>query len=113
MRDILKAIASGSAAAKLALDVFVHRLVKYIGAYAAVLNGFDALIFTAGIGENVPLVRAMVCEQLTYLGIHLDPALNKDHALIISQKGALPAVLVIPTNEELMIARETLRILTS
>lgn len=113
MRDILKAIANGSATAKLALDVFVHRLVKYIGAYAAVLNGFDALIFTAGIGENVSLVRAMVCEQLTYLGIHLDPALNKANALTISREGSLPAVLVIPTNEELMIARETLRILMS
>ena len=113
MRDILKAIANGSAPAKLALDVFVYRLVKYVGAYAAVLNGFDALIFTAGIGENVSLVRAMVCEQLTYLGIHLDPALNKANALTISREGSLPAVLVIPTNEELMIARETLRILMS
>jgi len=113
MRDILKAIANGSAPAKLALDVFVHRLVKYVGAYAAVLNGFDALIFTAGIGENVALVRAMVCAQLTYLGICLDPALNKADALTISRKGDLPAVLVIPTNEELMIARETLRILMS
>lgn len=111
MRDILKAIEGGSAPAKLALDVFVHRLVKYVGAYAAVLNGFDALIFTAGIGENVAQVRAMVCAQLTYLGIRLDQALNEDNALTISQKGSLPAVLVIPTNEELMIARETLRIL--
>ena len=113
MRDILKAIANGSAPAKLALDVFVYRLVKYVGAYAAVLNGFDALIFTAGIGENVSLIRAMVCKQLTYLGIHLDPALNKANALTISREGSLPAVLVIPTNEELMIARETLRILMS
>ena len=109
----MKAIEGGSAPAKLALDVFVYRLVKYIGAYAAVLNGFDALIFTAGIGENVSLVRAMVCEQLTYLGIQLDPALNKANALTISREGSRPAVLVIPTNEELMIARETLRILAS
>jgi acetate kinase len=113
MRDILKAIANGSAPAKLALDVFVYRLVKYVGAYAAVLNGFDALIFTAGIGENVPLVRAMTCAQLTYLGIRLDPELNKTNALTISQKSARPAVLVIPTDEELMIARETLRVLVS
>jgi len=113
MRDILKAIANGSAPAKLALDVFVYRLVKYVGAYAAVLNGFDALIFTAGIGENVSLVRAMACEQLTYLGINMDPALNKAHALTISRDGSRPAVLVIPTNEELMIARETLRVLMS
>ncbi len=113
MRDILEAVANGSTPAKLAFDVFVHRIVKYIGAYAAVLNGFDALVFTAGIGENVPLVRARVCEQLTYLGIQLDPAQNKAHALIISKPGSAPAVMVIPTNEELMIARETLRILMS
>ncbi len=111
MRDILKAIASGSTTAKLALDVFIHRIVKYVGAYAAVLNGFDALIFTAGIGENVPLVRELVCAQLTYLGVHLDPALNQARALTISRPGSLPAVLVIPTNEELMIVRETLQIL--
>lgn len=111
MRDILKAIADGSATAKLALDVFIHRIVKYVGAYAAVLNGFDALVFTAGIGENVPLVRELVCAQLGYLGVRLDPALNQARALTISRPGSLPAVLVIPTNEELMIVRETLQIL--
>lgn len=113
MRDILEAVDKGQDQARLALDVFVHRLVKYIGAYAAVLNGFDALIFTAGIGENAPKVRAMVCDKLTFLGICIDPERNKANDVIISKAETHPAVLVIPTNEELMIARETLRILTS
>ena len=86
-------------------------MVKYIGAYAAVLNNFDALVFTAGIGENAARVRAMVCESLDFLGVHLDPVRNKANAPIISHDGAAPAVMVIPTNEELMIARETHRIL--
>ncbi len=111
MRDLLQAVDNNNAQAKLALDVFVHRLVKYIGAYAAVLNGFDALVFTAGIGENVPRVRAMVCEPLAFMGIRIDPVRNKAGARVISSEGASPRVLVIPTNEELMIARETYRIL--
>ncbi len=111
MRDILQAVDNNNVQAKLALDVFVHRLVKYIGAYAAVLNGFDALIFTAGIGENVPRVRAMVCESLGFLGIQLDPVRNKAGQKIISREGTTPLAMVIPTNEELMIARETYRIL--
>lgn len=111
MRDILQAVDNNNAQARLALEVFVHRLVKYIGAYAAALNGFDALIFTAGIGENVPRVRAMVCESLGFLGLQLDPARNKAGERIISRDGAAPLAMVIPTNEELMIARETYRIL--
>ncbi len=111
MRDILKAVDNNNAQARLALEVFVHRLVKYIGAYAAVLNGFDALVFTAGIGENVARVRAMVCEPLGFLGVQLDPARNKANERIVSRAGAAPLVMVIPTNEELMIARETQRIL--
>ncbi|MCA1809867.1 MAG: acetate kinase [Lentisphaerae bacterium] len=111
MRDILQAIAAGNNAAQMALDVFVHRLVKYVGAYAAIMNGFDALVFTAGIGENVPVLRARVCEKLAFMGVKLDRALNKSNALRISQEGTAPAVLVVPTNEELMIVRETARLL--
>ncbi len=111
MRDILKAVDAGNESAKLALDVFVHRLVKYIGAYAAVLNGFDALVFTAGIGENVPYIRAQACEKLAFLGIKLDPAKNKAGEMAISVPGTHPVVLVAPTNEELMIARETFQVL--
>jgi acetate kinase len=113
MRDILKAVDEGKESARLALDVFVHRLVKYVGAYAAVLNGFDALVFTAGIGENVPRIRAQVCEKLAFLGVRLDPARNKAGEVFISADGARPAVLVVPTNEELMIARQTVQVLSS
>ncbi len=107
MRDLIKAMDEGNPRAKLALDVFVLRIVKYIGAYAAVLNGFDALIFTAGIGENVPRIRSQVCGRLEFLGVRVDAARNKANEMIISQDGASPVVMVVPTNEELMIARET------
>ncbi len=113
MRDLIAAVDGGNANARLALDVFVHRLQKYIGAYAAVLNGFDALIFTGGIGENSSRIRALVCEKLGYLGISLEAAKNRTHDLVISSNAVGPKVLVIPTNEELMIARETARLLAS
>lgn len=111
MRDLIESVAEGLDSAILTLNVFVHRLVKYIGAYAAVLNGFDALAFTAGIGENVPQVRALVCEHLGYLGIRIDPDRNRNNELFLTDPGATPAVMVVPTNEELMIARETVRLL--
>jgi len=113
MRDIIKAADEGDANAKLALDVFIYRLAKYVGAYAAALNGFDALVFTAGIGENVRRVRAGVCEHLAFLGIAVDPVRNKTNETFISKPDATPAVMIVPTNEELMIARETARILES
>jgi len=113
MRDIIREMEGGSASASLAIDVFVHRLVKYIGAYTAVMNGLDALVFTAGIGENVPLIRSRVCSKLSHLGIELNEAHNKSNELIISRGDTKPVVLVVPTNEELMIARETIRILNA
>ena len=113
MRDLIKAVDEGNPRAKLAFDVFVLRIVKYVGAYAAELNGFDALIFTAGIGENVPRIRSQVCEKLEFLGIKVDAARNKAHEMIITHDGASPVVMVVPTNEELMIARETERVLRS
>ncbi len=112
MRDLIESVAEGLDSAILTLKVFVHRLVKYIGAYAAVLNGFDALAFTAGIGENVPQVRTLVCEHLGYLGIRIDPDRNRNNELFLTDPGATPAVMVVPTNEELMIARETVRLLS-
>jgi acetate kinase len=111
MRDIIREMENGSSSASLAIDVFVHRLVKYVGAYAAVMNGLDALVFTAGIGENVPMIRSRVCAKLEYLGIRLDESRNKSNELVISQGDTKPTVLVVPTNEELMIARETIRVL--
>ena len=111
MRDIIREMEKGSPSAGLAIDLFVHRLVKYIGAYAAVMNGFDALVFTAGIGENVPLIRSRVCSKLGFLGVKIDENRNKARELVISESDTKPAVLVVPTNEELMIARETIRLL--
>ncbi|MFA7158223.1 MAG: acetate kinase [Kiritimatiellia bacterium] len=111
MRDIIREMEKGSPSAGLAIDLFVHRLVKYIGAYAAVMNGFDALVFTAGIGENVPLIRSRVCSKLGFLGVKIDETRNKARELVISESDTKPAVLVVPTNEELMIARETIRVM--
>jgi acetate kinase len=111
MRDILKAAADGHPRATLALEVFVRRIVKYVGAYAAELKGFDALVFTGGIGENVASIRASVCEFIGFLGVQLDPARNRANEVIVSRDGTHPRVMVVPTNEELMIARETARVL--
>jgi len=111
MRDIIREMEGGSVSAGLAINVFVHRLVKYIGAYTAVMNGIDALVFTAGIGENVPLIRSRVCSKLSCLGIRINEEHNKSNELIISEENTKPVVLVVPTNEELMIARETIRLL--
>ena len=101
----------GDADARLALDVYVHRLRKYVGAYHAVLGRLDAVTFTAGVGENDHRIRALVCEGLEPLGISVDADRNdgrKKEATIISPDGARTTVLVVPTNEELAIARLTL-----
>lgn len=111
MRDVHRAVAAGDPHARLALDVYVHRLRKYIGAYAAVMGGLDALTFTAGVGENDPVVRAGAVEGLEFLGLAVDPARNAAGGTgprVISPDGAAVAVLVVPTDEELAIARATL-----
>ncbi|MGI6071907.1 MAG: acetate/propionate family kinase [Lachnospiraceae bacterium] len=109
-RDIEAAIANGHERAKIALETFVHRVISYIGSYVAVMNGVDAIVFTAGIGENDSLVRSRVCESLGYLGITIDEEKNKTNAdeIVISTAESKVKVLVVATNEELMIARETL-----
>jgi acetate kinase len=112
MRALLEAARTGDARAQLALQVFCYRVRKYVGAYYAVLNGADAVIFTGGIGENAPEVRAASCESLEALGIAVDPARNQRALGVeaqISPPGARTQVWVIPTNEELLIAQETLR----
>lgn len=108
-RDIENAAEQGNYRAKLALDVFAHDVKKYIGAYAAVLNGADAIIFTAGLGENSPEMREMVSKKLDYLGVLLDSEKNKVRGkeVDVSIPQANCRVLVIPTNEELMIALDT------
>ncbi|WP_292660433.1 acetate kinase [Nitratifractor sp.] len=116
MRSIQEKMNAGDAAAKLAFDVFVHRLVKYVGAYAAVLGRLDALVFTGGIGEHSAPVRRAVCERLGILGIALDPAANeaeRSDARAIHAQGSAVDVWVIPTDEEGVIAEETYRLVTA
>lgn len=116
MRTILKSMASGSDRARLALDVFCYRVKKYIASYMGVLNGADAIVFTAGVGENSPTVRERSCHGLDRLGITIDSNLNNDISSdnrFISPRSSAVKVLVIPTNEELMIARETAKVLTN
>jgi acetate kinase len=110
MRDLLREEAAGSERAALAVDAFCYRVRKYIGMYLAAMNGADALIFTGGIGENAAVVRARICEGLGNLGIALDPALNENASREPREIGGskIP-VWVVPTDEELLIARDTLR----
>lgn len=109
VRDIEKAAAAGSAAAQLALDTFAYQIRKTIGAYAAAMGGIDALAFTGGIGENSARLRAMCCDGLRFLGIRLDPVHNVtgEGDRIVSYDGESVTVVVLATNEELIVARET------
>ena len=109
MRDITKAINEGDENAKLAYDMYAYRIKKFIGSYAAALNGIDAIIFTAGVGENDALIRKLVCENLEYLGITIDHEANstrKPGLREINLPDAKVKVLIIPTNEELEIANQ-------
>ena len=113
MREITERLEAGDPAAELALDVFCHRIIKYVGAYVAVLGGCDALVFTAGIGEHSALVRARVCAHLEVFGITLDDDRNERSELVISTDDASTAVLAVPTDEEHAIAEHTARIITN
>ncbi len=108
MREILREAEEGNGDAELAVDVFCHRLRKYVGAYAAVMGGLDAVVFTGGIGENSPRVRRRACEGLEFLGIELSKAKNSRSSASIGT-GAT-SVLVVHTNEELAIAQDTRRV---
>lgn len=111
MREIIEASRAGNERASKAIAVFCYAIRKYIGAYLAVMNGADAVIFTGGIGENSAPVREMICQDLDWLGIRLDPSRNNGVAGAAADIGAPDArvgVWVIPTNEELLIARDTL-----
>ncbi len=115
MRDLREAAASGNSRAKLAIDVLVHEAKKYIGAYSAVLGGLDVLVFTGGIGENSPETRTEICSNMEFLGITLDPDRNLIRAkeAIISEENGPVKVLVLPTNEEIILARETWALITT
>ncbi|HBY20978.1 MAG: acetate kinase [Clostridiales bacterium GWE2_32_10] len=109
IRDIEQAESEGNQRAKLALEMFAYRVAKYIGAYAAAMNGVDVVLFTAGVGENGIKVREEVCAYLGYLGIYLDKEANDSRGKLkeITTSDSKVKVFVVPTDEELMIARET------
>ena len=113
-RDIEEAVAEGNERAALALKVFAHKVRFYIGAYIAEMNGVDAIIFTAGVGENDVTMREIICNNLGNLGIKLDPVKNKVRGkeVDIATEDSRVRLLLIPTNEELMIARDTFNIVT-
>ena len=94
------------------LKTFSYKVAKYVGAYMVAMNGVDAICFTAGVGENGPIIRDMVCEYLGFMGVELDEELNNKRGqdLIISKNENGPKIMVIGTNEELMIARETYKL---
>ncbi|HPT43008.1 MAG TPA: acetate kinase [Paludibacteraceae bacterium] len=112
MRDIENAIAEGNQRAKLALEMYEYRIKKYIGSYAAALNGFDVLVFTGGVGENQTITRERVCKGLSFMGIEVDPEINKVRGkeLLISTPNSRVKVVVIPTDEEYMIASDTMEL---
>ena len=112
LRDIIGEATKGNERSQLALDVFANRIHKYIGSYAARMNGVDAIIFTAGIGENSEVIREKVLKGLQFMGVYMDPDLNKINGkeTFINYPHSPVKVIVIPTNEEIMIARDTVRI---
>lgn len=115
MRDIEDAIAKGNERAKLALDMFEYRLLKYIGAYTAALNGVDVIVFTGGIGENQTITREYICKGLSYLGVKYNKELNaksRGEEVEISTPDSKVRVVVIPTDEELTIATDTMNLVT-
>jgi acetate kinase len=114
MRDLLaEARENNDRRARLAIEIFCYRAKKYVGAYLAAMGGADAIVFTGGIGENSPEVRALICDGLEWLGLELDEERNLSHTLgregLISREGSRLSAYVIPTDEELLIARDTVR----
>jgi acetate kinase len=107
MRDIEEQARQGDEQAQMAIEVFVYRIQKYIGAYAAVLGGVDAIVFTAGIGENSPYIRAEVLRPFRYLGLEVDESKNQQKQTVFSTEDSRIYAMTIPTNEELVIARDT------
>jgi acetate kinase len=112
MRELQQEAASGHTRAQLAIDMFTYRVRKYIAAYCGVLGKVDGLIFTGGIGENAPAIRAASCERLGLFGVQIDTTTNNQafgNEAVISSPGSPVRVCVIPTNEELLIARDSVR----
>ena len=112
LRDVHAKAETGDTWAERALEVFAYRVQKTIGAYAAVMNGLDAVIFTAGVGENDKKMRARILENLEFLGLELDEAANARGETVISSSNSRAKALVIPTDEEWAIANATTRLLS-
>ena len=116
MRDVMTAASEGNADAALSVDMWAYGIRKYIGAYAAAMGGLDVLVFTAGIGENDGIARAMICENLEFLGVKIDPAKNdgvRGKETVLSADDSKVKVLLIPTDEELAIAQDTAAIVSA
>ena len=118
MRELLaESKENGDRRSRLAIEMFCYRASKYIGSYLAAMNGTDAIIFTGGIGENSSEVRRLICDNLSWLGVELDPHLNESmingNEGVISKDGSPLKIFVIPTNEELLIARDTVRLIAA
>ena len=113
MRDVEDAASEGDEHAQLALDMYFYRIKKYIGAYAAAMGGVDIIVFTAGVGENQVGMRKEVCKGLEFLGVEFDDERNNTRGkeAVISAEGSKVTVCVIPTDEELMIATDTMNLL--
>jgi len=109
--DMRALLASADPHAREAVELFVYRVVRELGSLAAALGGLDALVFTAGIGEHAAPVRAMICERARWLGVEPDAAANESHRAVISSPGSRVAVCIVPTDEEIIIARHTGRLL--
>ncbi|HMS91162.1 MAG TPA: acetate kinase [Candidatus Absconditabacterales bacterium] len=109
MRDIVAGVEQGNPACSLALDMYINALVKYIGAYAGILGGVDVIVLTAGVMEHRTIVRTMLLQRLSWMGVVFDPEANRSETLekIVTTPDSQVTVLIIPTNEELMIAKET------
>jgi len=112
MREILNEAIKGDSFAQLAIQMYCYRIKKYIGAYIAILERVDAIVFTAGIGENSPYIRCLCCSGLESLGVKLDHEMNQRNRIEISMQDSHIKVLVVPTDEELKIARETMRLIS-
>jgi acetate kinase len=111
--DMRVLLASTEPSAQVAIDLFCYRIGRELGSLAAVLGGLDAIVFTAGIGEHAAAIRAQVCHAAAWLGVDLDEAANATHGPRISRAGSRTRAWVIPTNEELMIARHTRQLLAA
>ena len=112
LRDILEAAENGNDRAQLALDTYHYSVKKYIGAYIAIMGGIDAIVFTGGIGQKSAISREAICEGLEFIGIKLDKEKNREFKSegVISADDSRVKILVVPTNEEIIVARETLRL---